>query len=379
MTSMLEVIDTLEMLSYPWNWEWFKHQQYRCWSHNLPQVLLGWLHCKGGDIEARKHMVFQKCGIENVSIDEMLIFLDSVIQIFQSAELPCNFMVSWSVSDYEVSSRANLPEPIDLFNGITKERLSFFERENEPNIFRLWRRQSSLDDFHKLLPSASNKTIHENVWEDPFYYHRSTEVLHKTVPPLICCCVDDIMIMTKSVGQNWFLIFNEILSHFQHKIYQHYLLAVRLNAVNNDSKYCARVDALLIPTITNECQFVFLMREDQKYGLDRFQCAQLPCNFMVAWSYSSYVKPTDLFNENTGERLSIFQRESEPNTFRLWRRSSTLDDFHKLLPSAANKTIHGNIWEDPFYYHRISEVLYKTQDIPTLPLDCSGHKKLVRQ
>ncbi|KAI1714066.1 hypothetical protein Ddc_11630 [Ditylenchus destructor] len=112
--------------------------------------------------------------------------------------------------------------------------------------------------------------------------------------------------------------------------------------------------------------------------VQRFQSAELPCNFMVTWSYSSYVKPTDLFNENTKERLSIFQRENEPNIFRLWRRPSTLDDFHKLLPSAANKTIHRNIWEDPFYYHKSTETLYKTADIPTLPLGCSTKRRQQR-
>ncbi|KAI1714071.1 hypothetical protein Ddc_11635 [Ditylenchus destructor] len=156
-------------------------QKYQYYESDLPEKditkeFIQWLHHKEGEFNARRHLTLKE---RDRSDDEQPLykiryFLDEIVQRFQSAVIPCNFMVTWLTSSYPDE------EPFDLFNKTTGERLSLFQRESDPNIFRLWRRQCTLEAFNTLLPTAGDKTAEGNVWKDPFYHHGFMEKLQRS-------------------------------------------------------------------------------------------------------------------------------------------------------------------------------------------------------
>ncbi|KAI1696872.1 hypothetical protein Ddc_20082 [Ditylenchus destructor] len=155
-----------------------RHKDYE--SHlpenDVTNDLLQWLHHKEGEFNAHRHLTLKQ---RDRSDDEQPIykaqyFLDEIVQRFQSAVIPCSFMVTW------ITSPCPDEEPFDLFNKTTSERLSLLQRDGEPNIFRLWRRQCTLESFNTLLLTAGNKTAEGNVWKDPFYHHGFMDKLRRS-------------------------------------------------------------------------------------------------------------------------------------------------------------------------------------------------------
>ncbi|KAI1714074.1 hypothetical protein Ddc_11638 [Ditylenchus destructor] len=145
-------------------------------SKYLIKEVLEWLHYREGHVKARRHLILKESllSANEDPIYKIEDFLDEIVQRFRSALIPCNFMVTW------LSPTCTEQEPLDLFNNTTSERLSLLQRDGEPNIFRLWRRQCTLESFNTLLPAAGDKTNDGNVWKHPFYHHGFVEKLQRS-------------------------------------------------------------------------------------------------------------------------------------------------------------------------------------------------------